>query len=213
MPARCPLGPAASIIKKLDWRKAEAPGTLRPMSLILYTLPETFAAGETIAYRRQLADYPATSWTLTLYIAGAKTLASVAAADGDVHVVTLGAGATAALTAGVYRWAERVDDGAGLIYQVASGVVRVTGDLAQATEGSEQEWVERAIAMLRAHIEGRLPAGLESYQIANRVVSKMPIREAVGLVNDLEARLARLGNPDQISRSVLVQFTGTGYLR
>jgi len=181
------------------------------MSPTLYNLPEAFAAGETVIYRRQVADYPASAWTLTLYLAGAKTLSVAAAADGDDHIVTLAAAETAALTAGVYRFAERAADGAGLVYEVARGVVRVTADLAQATEGSEQEWTERAIAILRAHIEGRLPAGLESYQIANRVVSKMPIKEAVGLVHDLEARLARLGNPTKVSRPVLVSFTGSGF--
>lgn len=183
------------------------------MSSTLYQMPESFAAGETLTYRRQLSEYPASSWTLRLYLAGAKTLKKTAGADGDDHILTLAAGETAALTAGVYRWAELVTDGVGLVYQVASSVVRVTADLAQATEGSEQEWVERAIGILRAHIEGRLPAGLESYQIANRVVSKLPIKDAVELLEALEGRLARIGNPNRVSRSVLVQFTGTGFDR
>jgi hypothetical protein len=89
----------------------------------------------------------------------------------------------------------------------------VLPNLAEATEGSEQEWLERAIVALKAHIEGRLPAGMESYQIAGRVVSKMPTREAIDLLTSFESRLARLSNPDFVTRSVLVSFTGPGFDR
>jgi len=89
----------------------------------------------------------------------------------------------------------------------------VLPNLAEAAEGSEQEWIERAIAALRAHIEGRLPAGMESYQIAGRAVSKMPIKEAVALLATLESRLARLRNPEFVTRPVLVSFTGPGFKR
>jgi hypothetical protein len=73
--------------------------------------------------------------------------------------------------------------------------------------------VERAIAALKAHIEGRLPAGMESYQIAGRVVAKMPIKEAVALLATFESRLARLRNPDFVTRPVLVSFTKPGFER
>jgi hypothetical protein len=106
---------------------------------------------------------------------------------------------------------ERVSNTDGEVYEVASGVVTVLPNLAEATEGSEQEWVERAIAALKAHIEGRLPAGMESYQIAGRAVSRIPVKEAVDLLSTLESRLARLRNPDFVTRSVLVSFTRPGF--
>ncbi len=114
---------------------------------------------------------------------------------------------------GLYKWVERVTNAAGEVYEVASGTVTVTPDLAEATEGSEQEWLERAVAALKAHIEGRLPAGMESYQIAGRAVSKIPLKEAVGLLGTLEARLARLRNPGTLTRPVLVSFTPPGFDR
>ena len=67
--------------------------------------------------------------------------------------------------------------------------------------------------MLRAHIEGRLPAGMESYQIAGRVVAKMPIKEAVSLLSNLESRLSGLQNTGSFTRPVLVSFTGPGFDR
>lgn len=184
------------------------------MAQELSAIPESFAAGTTVRYRRRLSDYPAGSgWTLRLHLAGASVLAKTAAADGDDFVVTLAAEDTAgAFTPGLYKWVERVSKD-GEVYEVASGTVTVLPNLAEATEGSEQEWVERAIAALKAHIEGRLPAGMESYQIAGRAVSKIPVKEAVALLATFESRLARLKNADFVTRQILVSFTPLGFDR
>jgi len=129
-------------------------------------------------------------------------------------VVTIEASDTEGdFAAGLYTWVERVSGAGGEVYEVGRGTVTVLSNLAEATEGSEQEWIERAIAMLRAHIEGRLPAGMESYQIAGRVVAKMPIKEAMSLLASLESRLAGLKNPGSFTRPVLVSFTGPGFDR
>ncbi len=185
------------------------------MAQELSALPESIAAGTTVKYRKRFSDYPAgAGWTLNLHLAGASVLAKTAVADGDDFVVTLAAEDTAgAFTPGLYKWVERISNVAGEVYEVASGTVTVLPNLAEATEGSEQEWVERAIVALKAHIEGRLPAGMESYQIAGRAVSKIPVKEAVALLATFESRLARLRNPDFVTRPVLVSFTPPGFDR
>ena len=185
------------------------------MTQELTSLPESFAAGTTVRYRKRFSDYPAgDGWTLRLHLAGASVLAKTAAADGDDFVVTLAAEDTGgAFAAGLYKWVERVSNAAGEVYEVAAGIVTILPNLAEATEGSEQEWLERAIAALKSHIEGRLPTAMESYQIAGRAVSKMPVKEAVDLLTSLESRLARLKNPNFVTRPVLVSFTGTGFDR
>ncbi len=182
------------------------------MAQQLANLPDQFAAGTTVCYRRRLADFPpSVGWTLRLHLAGASVLAVTAVADGDDFLVTIEA--TATLAAGLYKWVERISNADGEVYEVGRGKVTVLADLADASEGCEQEWVERAIAMLRAHIEGRLPAGMESYQIAGRVVAKMPIREAVSLLSSLESRLASLQNSGRFTRPVYVSFTPPGFDR
>ena len=185
------------------------------MALELANLPDQFAAGTTVCYRRRLVDYPASDgWTLQVYLAGASVLPVTAVADGDDFLVTIDPDDTGIdFVAGHYKWVERVSNASGEVYEVGRGTVTVLPNLAAATDGSEQEWIERAIAMLRAHIEGRLPAGMESYQIAGRVVAKMPIKEAVSLLSALESRLAGLQNPGFVTRPVLVSFTGPGFDR
>lgn len=184
------------------------------MALESVNIPDQFAAGTTVRYRRRLAEYPPSSgWTLRLYLAGASVLAKTAAPDGEDFLVTIEASDTAGdFAAGLYKWVERVTGAGGEVYEVGRGTVTVLPNLADATEGSEQEWLERAVAMLRAHVEGRLPTGMESYQIAGRVVAKMPIKEAIGLLTSLESRLASLHRPD-FTRPVLVSFTKPGFDR
>lgn len=183
------------------------------MARELTHLPDQFAAGTTVCYRRRLPDYPpADGWTFRVHLAGASVLAKTAAVDGDTFLVTIEASDTeGGFAAGQYKWVERVSNDGGEVYEVGRGTVTILPNLAEASEGSEQEWVERAIATLRAHIEGRLPAGMESYQIAGRVVAKMPIREAVSLLSSLESRLAGLQNPGFVTRPVLVSFTKPGF--
>jgi hypothetical protein len=185
------------------------------MAQELTNLPDPFAAGTTVSYRRRLTDYPASAgWTLRLHLAGASVLAKTAVASGDDFIVTIEATDTEGdFTAGLYKWVERVSNAGGEVYEVGRGTVTVLSNLAEASEGSEQEWIERAITMLRAHIEGRLPAGMESYQIAGRVVAKMPIKEAMSLLASLESRLAGLKNPGFVTRPVLVSFTKPGFDR
>ena len=185
------------------------------MAQELTNLPDQFAAGTTVSYRRRLTDFLASAgWTLRLHLAGANVLAKTAATDGDDFLVTIEASDTEGdFTAGLYKWVERVSSAGGEVYEVGRGTVTVLSNLAEASEGSEQEWIERAIAMLRSHIEGRLPAGMESYQIAGRVVAKMPIKEAISLLSSLESRLAGLKSPGSFTRPVLVSFTMPGFDR
>jgi hypothetical protein len=186
-------------------------GHFGDMAETLTELPAEFAAGTTVIYHRTLTDYPASEYTMTLYLAGANVLEVAAVADGDLHVITIDPALTEIdFSPGHYLWAERVDDGSGNIYEVASGRVKITPNLAEAGEGDFQEWVEEAVTLLKAHIKGRLPAGLESYSIAGRAVSKIPITDALKLLDALEARLSRLHDPSKPTKSIYVQFAKPG---
>lgn len=180
----------------------------------LTALPESFPAGTTVGYTKSLGDYPASDgWTLTLYLAGVSVTSVEATADGDSFIVTIPASKTLASTGfepGLYKWIERVAL-SGAVHEIDSGIVTILPDLATAAAGAEQNWIERAVIALRLHIEGRLPAGMESYAIAGRQVAKMSIKDAVDLLSTLESRLARLQDPSSISRTVLARFTPTGY--
>jgi hypothetical protein len=184
------------------------------MATELYKLPDQFSAGESITYRRQAYGFPANAgWTLTLHLTGASELRAVATADGPMHVIDLEPVDTVGLIPGIYRWAERVANAAGEVHEIGSGFVKIVADAAAAIGGNQQLWLERAIAALQAHIEGRLPDGMLSYQIAGRVVSKMTITEALSVLSVLEGRLARVINPRRVTRPILVSFPPLGFDR
>ena len=67
--------------------------------------PEKLTAGVTWKWKKaNLANYPASKWTLTYYLRkdGATATSFSATADGDTHLVTVAAATTAAYAAGVY---------------------------------------------------------------------------------------------------------------
>jgi hypothetical protein len=182
----------------------------------LTELPSSFSAGTTVQYRRSLAEFPAPTWTLKLYLAGKSVLSFTAAPSGSDHLVTIAASATdTELIPGVYQWVERVDNGGGgEVYDVSpvGMVVTVTPNIATATAGSMQLWLEKAVELIEARIAGRVVDGAEaeSFQIAGRAVSLIPFRELVGMLNILKSQLRAVRAGGQFSRKVLIRFVGTG---
>jgi hypothetical protein len=157
----------------------------------LTALPATFAAGTTVRYRRSFADYPASAgWALTLHLNGPESIAHAdAVADGDDFVLTLSATATAALEPGSYRWAERVSNG-DEVYDVASGAITVTVNLATAVAGDALSWARRELAIIRKIKEGRIDADVEAYQIDGRSWQKIPMERVWVREADLNRLIA-----------------------
>ena len=177
----------------------------------LRAIPTEISGGTTVAIRQSFADYPASEgWALTLHLAGASRLDVTAEADGDEFLTTIDpADTSSSFEPGLYKWLQRVSK-SGEVYDVDSGVVTVTPNLAEAAPGEHQNYLERSIPILEAHLEGRLAAGMDSYAIAGRAVSKIPMKEATQLLASYRSELARLKDPSRVTRSVLVSFTGTG---
>lgn len=90
--------------------------------------PQQLRAGDTWKWRREdLADYPASSWTLT-YRFKHPTLAGfevVATADGNHFSVTVAAATTAAFSAGTFSWLAWVAGGSSEKYTVDEGTLEV----------------------------------------------------------------------------------------
>ena len=93
------------------------------------TEPAELRAGVTWKWRREdLADYPATTWTLTYWLkqaaaAGAR-FSIVATADGTAFAVTVAAATTAGYTADTYTWVAVVTSGSEA-YEVDRGTLEL----------------------------------------------------------------------------------------
>lgn len=103
----------------------------------LSCLPDSFEAGDTILFSESYGEYPAGTWTATIYFSlnGAAPTNVAATADGTAHLFTLTSAFTAALSPGVNDFAVYAVSGSQR-QRVSSGTVDVTPNLTAAQTAS-----------------------------------------------------------------------------
>ena len=175
--------------------------------------PEQLAVGETVRWTKTLGDYPPSEgWTLKYALRGASALDVTATVVGSEYSVTIpssGTGGSNTIEPGMYTLAGYVEGSgafAGQRYQVHRSVVRVTPDVGAAQPGELQSKAERNLAAIDAVIEGRITSDVESYTIAGRQVTKIPIGDLMKLRSRFAAQVRRQRNPGRFGRAVGVQF-------
>lgn len=174
-------------------------------------VPRVIVAGTTAKFTRQLADFPpGAGWTYTIYFNGAASTFNKAAttqADGS-FLVAIDPSDTANLPPGAYRYAERVTNGSE-VYDIVGDelVVQIEPNLATARAGAFLSHAEKTLGIIELALSGRLTADLESYQIAGRAVTKIPIKELRELRGWYAAEVARAQNPGTLGTPTFqVQF-------
>ncbi len=185
------------------------------MSSELTAMPSSFNAGESVTYRRSVSDYPAPTWTLTLYLVGETGTSKAATQDGADHIVTLTGTNTANLKPGHYRWFERVTNGTQTL-DTGSGhvVIGLNPALAAVTDG--RAWDEQCLVAVRAAIKASLESGVQQFSLFGRAVQKYSLAELREMESDLVGRVADRkaaasgGNPS-IGRPVLATFNKAGF--
>lgn len=141
------------------------------------TEPERLAAGDTWQWTKAVADYPASEgWALSYALTGPTSLTFAATTDGNGYAVAVPA-TTTKIPAGTYRWASYVTLGA-VRHQVDTGILIVEPNLAGLGAGiANESFAVRALRIVEAALEHRLPAGLEEYQVAGKSVKHMSVTE------------------------------------
>lgn len=157
----------------------------------MITIPEKeplrVFAGDTWQWKRKnLQDYPASSWNLKYYLdsrspAAQSTIAAVA--DGDNFSVSLVPATTATYTVSDnkrggsgYYWVARVEHQSdGRIFTVDHGRLDISLELSAQTVGGYDPriWAEKALDNLTAVIENRATIDQLSFTIAGRTLQKM----------------------------------------
>lgn len=177
----------------------------------LTAVPASFSAGSTLAIRFTLPSYPGPTWTATLYLNGKSVLSKAAVANGADHVVALTATETAALLAGNYRWILRAATaGNDSVVDVAAGTVVVLANPVSAAAGDGQTFEEKALALVEAALLGCLPSGMETFQIAGRAVSQIPITDLLKVRAQLRQAVALQRGSTHLGRTILGGFTKPG---
>lgn len=171
--------------------------------------PASITAGTTVKVSRTFSDFQPPTWSLNVYVNGAVVLGPIAATvDGQGFLVTLTAAQTATLTAGVYTVGEVVTDGTDT-YTASSTTITVLPNFATATAGSFQSWAEKTLAVIESVLSGRITDDIMSYQIGNRMVTKIPVDELMKYRTQLKAEVAaKKTGGGSFGAEVRVQYEG-----
>lgn len=156
--------------------------------------PLSIRAGDSVTWRKTLADYPAGTWTLAYRLLSASEKVDLTVTpDGTDHVVTLTAAASSALPPGDHTLVGTVTSGSerATVYQ---GAVRVLANLATQSSHDGRSWAQTALDAARAKYQEWIESGghlrLE-YEVAGR---RMKFADSAGLIQHirfLEQEVAR----------------------
>jgi len=153
------------------------------------TEPASFTAGDSITWRIALSDYPATDgWALSYTLtnsAGAFSITSTA--DGDAHLVSVAASASALWSAGVYSMVGAVTKGTERI-TLRRASVRVLPLFDGSAAADTRSHARKMLDAIEAWLETRDPA-VASYTIHGRAMQYIDIADLLKLRNQYRAEV------------------------
>jgi hypothetical protein len=159
------------------------------------TEPEELRVGLTWQWRREdLADYPASTWTLTYWFkqqasSGAK-FSIVASADGDAYSISVAAATTAGYTADDYTWVAVVTSGTEA-FEVDHGTAKILPKYNADAALDDRSHAKKVLEAIEAVIEGRASKDQEEYTIGNRSLKRTPLEDLMKLRNQYKAEVFR----------------------
>jgi hypothetical protein len=156
--------------------------------IIPTTEPKVLIAGDTWQWYRNRSDYTqfpnSEGWTARYDITGPTIIALTGAYQSATQqdLFTASAATTAAYVAGDHNWVLRfVGSGtyAGQLFAVASGPLLILPNYA--TSSAAVSHAEKVLASIEAAIEARTSGDIESYSIAGRAFTKIPMERLLAM--------------------------------
>ena len=165
-----------------------------PCSASLDSIPATISAGDSFAWPVALSEYPATSgWSLHLGAACTSPVGSFvldAQVSGAGYAFNVTTGTSAAWLPGKYVFALYVTGNGGQRITISRGTLQVLPDPAAVAVALDH--AQRALNLIEAALEGRIPRGLEDTTIDGQQINRMPIRELHDLREKYRAEVAAI---------------------
>jgi hypothetical protein len=165
------------------------------------TEPARVTAGDTIAWAKSLADYPASAgWVLgyTLINSAAK-ITITATASGDDHAVNVLAATSAAWAPATYTWHAAITKAAER-YTLGTGQITVAPNLAAATTYDTRTSARKALEAVNLAMESYgAKAYLHSYEIAGRKQQFATPGDFLAFRSKLMAEVAREDNATRLA--------------
>ena len=164
--------------------------------------PSTVVAGDSVTWRKTLADYPADQgWALSYVLINAAGKITInAAADGDSHLVSVLPATSALWAPGEYTWQGSASK-AGERYTVETGTLTIKPDLAAQAAGFDTRSSARQALDLfeQAIVTQGATAWTLEYEIAGRRMKFRSVDEFLKMLNKLRSDVARETAADRIA--------------
>lgn len=178
--------------------------------------PAFIRAGDTVTWRRTLADYPASSgWALKYRIINAAgKIDLTATASGDDHLVSAAAVATATWAAGEYTW-QAYAEKSGERHTVGTGRLTVQPNLAAQAAGFDaRSTARKALDDTRAALATWIASRghVQEYEIAGRRMKFASLADIEGRIRLMAREVAREESAEKLAaglgagRKVYVRF-------
>jgi hypothetical protein len=177
---------------------------------ILSSVPTTIVGGTTTKLLLGFSDYPATTWTAKLYLAGATVPDPITGTTSGQSFAFTIASTTTETMLGNYVWRILVTF-SGETYVADEGTLSVERSIATATPGGFQSWAAQTLPVVEAALSGRLTADQQSYSIAGRSVVKIPVDELMRIRAHLVSVVRQESTPGQFVQDVDVTFGPRGF--
>lgn len=180
--------------------------------------PERVAAGDRLQWtRKDLSDFPATSWTLTYYLRSDKPGGQIditATADGVYFSVDVSPTTSANYIPGIYYWSAFVSKSGDrkLVAQGKIELITNPTDIAIPVDGRSH--ARRTLDAINAVIENRATTDQQAYafQAIGRSVTRMPIADLLkfrdyyyAIVKSEDEAMA-ISRGQGTGRNILVRF-------
>lgn len=157
-----------------------------------YAFPKKITAGLTFRHSINLTAYPASIWSITIFLRGATAIDITAAKDGNLHIFNVPADTTKNYKAGHYGYSLRATDNLGDVEEIEAGAIEIISDLASLSDPIDSRThAQKTLAALEAVIEGRATLDQEHYRLNNRELWRTPLTDLIKLRNQYRNEVAR----------------------
>ena len=170
-------------------------------------VPAELIAGDTWAWTRDLTDYPAGTWTATVYFINRDAAFNVAgSASGTTHSFSIAAATTATYKPGRYVWSLRVTNGS-TTTTVDDGAVEVQPNPAGQARDT-RSWARRTLEAVECFLAGNATTAQASMTIRDRSISRWSLKELQDWRDKLrgEVRAEEQGESAGLGRDIRVRF-------
>lgn len=166
-------------------------------------------AGDTWNWTESLSGYPASDYTLKIYLQhrDEAVIELTGVADGDDHEFTYESDSD--LSGGDYIYRAKAIDGDDNVTTIESGTVTVKADLAASTDSRNH--YQKVIDAVEAIIEGRASKSYESISINGRAITEMSHSELMKLHSRYKYLLKQEAKKEKLAQGlgggkILIKF-------